>query len=82
MKDCDIPMFYIDGISVYPQCIPSEKLTAGKKNTQQIERNHLALRTRLKRLASKTICFSKNMTMHIAVIGTFIDLYFFRGIFH
>ncbi|MCA6536507.1 MAG: transposase, partial [Pseudanabaena sp. M176S2SP2A07QC] len=27
----------------------------GKKNTQRIERNHLTLRTRIKRLARKTI---------------------------
>ncbi|MDY4414610.1 MAG: IS1 family transposase, partial [Ruminococcus sp.] len=35
-------------------------LIRGKKNTQKIERNHLTLRTRLKRLARKTICFSKD----------------------
>jgi len=29
----------------------------GKRNTQQIERKHLTLRTRLKRLVRKTICF-------------------------
>lgn len=80
VKDYDISMFYVDGNPVYPKCIPSEKLTVSKKNTQQIERAHLTLRTRLKRLARKTICFSKNMTMHIAVVGTFINLYFFREI--
>ncbi len=28
----------------------------GKQNTQQIERKHLTLRTRIKRLARETIC--------------------------
>jgi IS1 family transposase len=31
-----------------------------KRNTQKIERKHLTLRTRIKRLARKTICFSKS----------------------
>lgn len=33
--------------------------TVSKWNTQTIERKHLTLRTRLKRLARKTICFSR-----------------------
>jgi IS1 family transposase len=43
----------------------------GKQNTQKIERKHLALRTRIKRLARKTICFSKSIVMHDIVIGSF-----------
>ncbi|PQN19616.1 IS1 family transposase, partial [Shigella dysenteriae] len=31
----------------------------GKIFTQRIERNNLTLRTRIKRLARKTICFSR-----------------------
>ncbi|MDY4413365.1 MAG: IS1 family transposase, partial [Ruminococcus sp.] len=33
--------------------------------------------TRLKRLARKTICFSKDKDIHQSVIGTFINIYFF-----
>ncbi|MBD2463520.1 transposase, partial [Oscillatoria sp. FACHB-1407] len=33
----------------------------GKANTQKIERKHLTLRTRIKRLVRKTICFSKSV---------------------
>ncbi len=33
----------------------------GKRNTQRIERKQLALRTRIKRLARKTICFSRSI---------------------
>ncbi|MFN7317404.1 MAG: IS1 family transposase, partial [Microcystis sp.] len=45
----------------------------GKRNTQKIERKHLTLRTRIKRLARKTICFSKSVILHDIVIGLFIN---------
>ena len=44
----------------------------GKQGTQRIERNNLTLRTRIKRLTRKTICFSKSEQMHKIVIGLFI----------
>jgi insertion element IS1 protein InsB len=40
---------------------------------QPIERKHLTLRTRLKRLARKTLCFSKSMQMHDLVIALFVN---------
>lgn len=49
----------------------------GKDLTWRIERKNLDLRTRIKRLARRTICFSKSEQMHDAVIGRFINLYFF-----
>jgi insertion element IS1 protein InsB len=45
----------------------------GKRNTQKIERTHLTLRTRIKRLVRKTICFSKSIEMHDIVIGLFVN---------
>ena len=55
--------------------------TEGHKTTkilmQKIERKHLTLRTRIKRLARKTICFSKSARMHDTVIGLFINRYEF-----
>ena len=51
--------------------------TPGKRNTPQIERQHLTLRTRLKRLVRKTICFSKSIEMYDTVIGLFIHRYEF-----
>ncbi|AHA67134.1 Transposase [Shigella dysenteriae 1617] len=36
-------------------------------------RNNLTLRTRIKRLARKTICFSRSVEIHEKVIGTFIE---------
>jgi len=35
----------------------------------KVERKHLRLRTRIKRLARRTICFSKSEVMHDLVIG-------------
>ena len=49
----------------------------GKRNTQQIERKHLTLRTRIKRLMRKTICFSRSTQMHDIVIGLFVNRYEF-----
>jgi insertion element IS1 protein InsB len=49
----------------------------GKRNTQQIERQHLTLRTRIKRLVRKTICFSKSTQLHDIVIGLFVNRYEF-----
>ena len=50
---------------------------AGKENTQRIESKHINLRTRIKRLVRRTICFSKTTTMHDLVIGLFINRYEF-----
>ena len=72
---------YADNNYAYQEKIPPGRLISGKKNTQKIERNHLTLRTRIKRLCRKTICFSKRKDIHIAVIGTFINIFFFGRIF-
>ena len=44
-----------------------------KRYTQRIERTNLTLRSRIKRLARKTIGFSKSEEIHDKVIGTFIE---------
>ena len=68
-----ITQFYSDGWGAYERHIPPVFHTVGKRNTQKIERKHLTLRTRIKRLARKTICFSKSIVMHDVVIGLFIN---------
>jgi insertion element IS1 protein InsB len=40
---------------------------------QKIERKHLTLRTRLKRLARKTLCYSRSCDMHDIVIGLYMN---------
>ena len=49
-------------------------LQTGKKNTQKIERKHLTFRTRLKRLARKTICYSKDLKMHKIMVSLLINV--------
>ncbi len=68
-----IMQFYSDGWGAYERHVAPVFHTVGKRNTQQIERKHLTLRTRIKRLARKTICFSKSTVMHDVVIGLFIN---------
>ena len=73
----NIRHFYTDGWGAYDRHLPKDKLIVGKRNTQKIERKHLTLRTRIKRLARRTICFSKLEQMHDIVIGLFINRYEF-----
>ena len=75
-----ITRFYTDDWGAYGRHLPSDKHVIGKRNTQKIERKHLTLRTRIKRLTRKTICFSKLEKMHDIVIGLFINRYEF-GVF-
>jgi insertion element IS1 protein InsB len=72
-----IRKFYTDDWGAYQRHIPEQQQVIGKANTQKIERKHLTLRTRIKRLARKTICFSKLEVMHDTVIGLFINRYEF-----
>ena len=56
---------------------PLSSTVVGKEHTQKIESKHINLRTRIKRLVRRTICFSKTTTMHDLVIGLFINRYEF-----
>ena len=72
-----ITRFYSDGWGAYERYIEPETHTVGKAHTQKIERKHINLRTRIKRLVRRTICFSKTERMHDLVIGLFINRYEF-----
>ena len=69
--------FYTDGWGAYERHLDPEQHTVGKQHTQKIESKHINLRTRIKRLVRRTICFSKTTTMHDLVIGLFINRYEF-----
>jgi IS1 family transposase len=73
-----ITQFFTDDWGAYQRLLHPAFHTVGKANTQTIERKHLTLRTRIKRLARKTICFSKSVRLHDVVIGLFINRYEFR----
>lgn len=77
LKPFGISGYFTDDWGAYKRNLEKEKHSVGKINTQKIERKNLTLRTRLKRLARKSICFSKSMLMHEIVIGLFINRYEF-----
>jgi insertion element IS1 protein InsB len=72
-----ITRFFTDHWGAYARHLAPETHIPGKRNTQQIERKHLTLRTRIKRLARKTLCFSKSTELHDIVIGLFVNRYEF-----
>ena len=72
-----ITQFYTDGWGAYERHLEPVFHTVGKAYTQTIERKHLTLRTRIKRLARKTICFSRSEWLHDVVIGLFINRFEF-----
>jgi insertion element IS1 protein InsB len=50
-----IKRYYTDYWGAYTRHLDADEHQPGKRNTQQIERKHLTLRTRIKRLVRKTI---------------------------
>ncbi len=74
----NIARYFTDDWGSYGKLIPTGRHVMGKRHTQRIENKNLLLRTRIKRLARKTICFSKSEIMHDTVIGLFINRYCFN----
>jgi insertion element IS1 protein InsB len=68
---------HTDAWGAYTRHLNPDEHHRGKRNTQQIKRKHLTLRTRLKRLTRKTICFAKSIQMHDLVIGLVVNRYKF-----
>lgn len=58
----DPKRIYTDGLNIYPRLIPKEVHGRFQYCTNCIERNNLTMRTHIKRLARRTICFSKSKT--------------------
>jgi insertion element IS1 protein InsB len=72
-----IRRYYTDGWGAYHRHLAPHQHVVGKRRTQQLERKHLTLRTRIKRLVRKSICFSKSVQMHDLIIGLFINRFEF-----
>ena len=70
-----ITRYYTDSWGAYERHLTPAVQSPGKRNTHQIERQHRTLRTRIKRLVRKTICFSQSRELHDSVIGLFINRY-------
>jgi insertion element IS1 protein InsB len=74
----EVSRWFTDYWWAYYDLLPTQFHQVGKDQTQSIERKHLDLRTRIKRLARRTICFSKSVLMHDMVIGLLINHLFFN----
>jgi len=52
-----------DKLNIYQSLIPAHRHVSAAYNINHIERNNLNIRTHLKRLSRRTICFSKSILM-------------------
>lgn len=71
-QNSQISEFASDEWQSYPKYIPTDLHYVGKDKTQRIERTNLNFRLHLKRLARRTIAFSKSNEMHDAVINLYV----------
>jgi IS1 family transposase len=65
---------YTDGLNLYPGLIPKAIHRRFQYCTNRIERNNLTIRTHLKRLSRKTICFSRSLI----VLNAVLKIYFWH----
>ncbi len=61
-----ITRYYTDKARVYQRHLPPAQHTVGKLSMQKIERKHLTLRTRLKRL-------DRSRVMHDLLLGLYMN---------
>jgi insertion element IS1 protein InsB len=66
-------VLHTDDWGAYGRHLDADGHEVGKRNTQKIENKNLNFRTWIKRLARRTICFSKREVMHDTVIGLLIN---------
>ena len=64
--------FYTDKLRNYQYLIPKEIHQTKRFETNSIERKNLSIRTHLKRLSRKTICFTKS----IKILNAVLKIYF------
>ncbi|MFN8304362.1 MAG: IS1 family transposase [Saprospiraceae bacterium] len=70
-----VDLWITDSWIAYQDCLNRME---DKRALQSLEQKHLTLRTRIKRLTRRTICFSKSMDIHNTLIGLFINSFFFN----
>ena len=64
---------YTDNLNIFPLLIPASIHRTHQYKTNRIERKNLTIRTHLKRLSRKTICYSKS----VAMLEASVRLYMF-----
>ena len=67
-------MWLTDAWGAYRAYLPAAQHHIGKAPMQRLERKHLTLRTCLKRLTRRMVCFSKKQFFHDGLIALFIGL--------
>ncbi len=73
LADSRVQRFHTDKWESYLKLLPEKKHAIGKEGTRNIERHNLNFRTHVKRLQRRTICFSKSVEMHDAVIRLYVQ---------
>lgn len=71
-------LYCTDDWGAYERLLPEDKHLMTQCYTQSIERQNLNLRRHLKRLARKTICFSRSVEVHDKVVGESIPRHSFN----
>lgn len=64
----DAKQIVTDKLNIYKELIPNEIHSTKHRGINRIERQNLTLRTHLKRLNRRTICYSKSTAMLYAVV--------------
>jgi insertion element IS1 protein InsB len=59
LESFGITRYYTDGWGTYERHLDAEQHRVGKDYMQKIESKHIRLRTRIKRLVRRTICFPR-----------------------
>jgi IS1 family transposase len=72
LKNAEIDFFLTDDWEAFAAVLPYEKHLIGKQFTKAIEGRNTWFRTRLRRLARRTVCFSKKLKYHFAMIKILI----------
>lgn len=68
LKALDITFYLTDDWEAFKAVLPKEKHLIGKHFTKAIEGLNTWFRTRLRRLVRRTVCFSKKLAYHYAII--------------
>ena len=68
VKEADPKKVYTDYLVHYLSLVPSHIHVRGKCGTNHIERHNLNMRTHLKRLSRKTICFTRSVDMLVSIL--------------
>ena len=75
LEPCGITRYHTDDWGAYTRHLDATEHNPGTRNTQQIERKHLTLRTRSKRFTRRTLCFARSIQLHDIILGVCVNRY-------